>query len=132
MLHLIIKPWPLHGWSLDFVGQIHPASSKGHRFVLVTTDYFITWTEYVPLKNMMHKEVIHFILEHIIHRFGIPQTLTTDECSSFMSNQICEFDESPKIKLLSSSRYYTQTYGQAESKTLIMLIKKKIEENPKR
>jgi hypothetical protein len=39
-----------------------------------------------------------------------------------------------KIKLLSSSPYYAQTNDQAESsnKTLIKLIKKKIEENPKR
>jgi hypothetical protein len=78
MLHPIIKPWQFHGWALDFVGQIYPASSKCHRFVLVAMDYFTKWTEAVPLKNMTHKEVIHFILEHIIHRFSIPQTLTTD------------------------------------------------------
>jgi hypothetical protein len=30
MLHPIIKPWLFCGWALDFVGQIHPASSKGH------------------------------------------------------------------------------------------------------
>jgi hypothetical protein len=40
MLHRIIKPWPFHGWRLDFIGQIHPPSSKGRRFVLVATDYF--------------------------------------------------------------------------------------------
>jgi hypothetical protein len=51
MLHPTIKPWPFHGWALDFIGQIHPASSKGHRFVLVTTDYFTKWMEVVPLKN---------------------------------------------------------------------------------
>jgi hypothetical protein len=102
--------------------------------VLVTTDYFTKWTEVVPLKNIMHKEVIHFISEHIIHRFSIPQTLTTDQCSSFMSHQVREFAESFKIKILNSSPYYAQANGQAESsnKTLIKLIKKKIEENPKR
>jgi hypothetical protein len=72
MLHPIIKPWPFRRWASDFVGQIHPASSKGHRFVLVTMDYFTKWTEVVPLNNMTHREVIHFNLEHIIHRFGIP------------------------------------------------------------
>jgi hypothetical protein len=40
MLHPIIKSWPFHGWALNFVGQIQPTSSKDHRFVLVTTDYF--------------------------------------------------------------------------------------------
>jgi hypothetical protein len=71
--------------------------------VLVAIDYFTKWIDAIPLKNMMHKEVIHFILEHIVHRFGIPQTLTMDQGSSFMSHQVCEFAESLKIKLLSSS-----------------------------
>jgi hypothetical protein len=134
MLHPIIKPWSFRGWALDFVDQIHLASSKGHRFVLVAMNYFTKWTEVVPLKNMMHKEVIHFISEYIIHRFGIPQTLTTDQDSSFMSHQVQEFAESLKIKLLSSSPYYAQVNGQAESsnKIVIKLIKKKVEENPKR
>jgi hypothetical protein len=85
------------------------------------------------LKNMTHKEVIHFILEYIIHRFGIPQTLTTDQDSSLMSHQVCDFVESLKIKLRNSSSYYAQANGQAESinKTLIKLIKKRIEEHPK-
>jgi hypothetical protein len=104
MLHPIIKPWPFRSWALDFVGLIHLASSKGHRFVLVTTDYFTKWTKAVPLKNMMHIDVIQFISEPIIHRFGIPLTLTTDKGSSFMSHQVCEFVESLKIKLLSLHR----------------------------
>jgi transposase InsO family protein len=134
MLHPIIKPWPFRGWALDFVGQIYPASSKGHRFVLVTMDYFTKWTEAIPLKNMTYREVIHFISEHIIHRFSKPRTLTTDQGLSFMSHQVREFAESFNIKLLRSSPYYAQANGQAESsnKTLIKLIKKKIEENPKR
>jgi hypothetical protein len=65
------------GWGLDFVREIHPSSSKGHRFVLVT--------KVVALKNMTHKELIEFITEHIIHRFDIPQTLTMDQGTSFMS-----------------------------------------------
>jgi transposase InsO family protein len=102
--------------------------------VLIVMDYFIKWTEAIPLKNMALREVIHFISEHIIHRFSVPQTLTTDQDSSFMSHQVRDFAKSLKIKLLSSSPYYAQANGQAESinKTLIKLIKKKIEENPKR
>jgi transposase InsO family protein len=134
MLHSTIKPWPFRGWAIDFVGQIHHASSKCHRFMLVATDYFTKWTKVVPLKNMMHKEVIHFVVEHIIHRFNIPQSLTIDQGSSFISHQVHEFVESLKIKLLSSSPFYAQANGHAESsnKTLIKLIKKEIEENPKR
>jgi hypothetical protein len=63
------------------------------------------------LKNMTCKEVIHFILEYIVHRFGIPQTLTTNQGSSFMSHQVREFAESLKNKLLNSLPYYAQANG---------------------
>ena len=95
--------------------------------MLVATDYFTKWTEAVALKNMTHKEVIEFITEHIIHRFGIPQTLTTDQGTSFMSKEVREFAELYRIKLLNSSPYYAQANGQAESsnRTLISLIKRR-------
>ena len=56
--------------------------------MLVATNYFTKWTKAVPLKNMTHLEVIEFITEHIIHRFGIPQTLTMDQGSSFISKEV--------------------------------------------
>jgi len=93
MMHPIIKPWPFRGWGLDFIGKIHPSSSKGHCFVIVVTDYFTKWTEAIPLKNMTHREVIEFIKEHIIHKFGIPHTLTTDQGTSFISKEVREFVE---------------------------------------
>jgi hypothetical protein len=119
---------------MDFIGQIHPSSSKGQHFMLVAMDYFTKWTRVVPLKNMTHKEVILFITEHIIHRFGISQTLTTDQGTSYVSSQVREFIESYNIRLLNSSPYYAQANGQAESsnKTLIKIIKKKIEDNLRR
>jgi hypothetical protein len=40
LMHPIIKPWPFRGWGLDFIGKIHPPSSKGYCFVIVATDYF--------------------------------------------------------------------------------------------
>ena len=83
---------------------------------------------------MTHKELINFVLEHIVYRFGIPQTLTTDQGATFMSHQFKDFAKSLRIKLLNSSPYYAQANGQAESsnKVLIRLIKKKITEQPKR
>jgi hypothetical protein len=118
MLHPVIKHWSFKGWGLDFIGQIHPSSSKGHCFMLVATDYFMKWTEAVPLKNMTHKEVIEFITEHIIHRFGIPQTLTTDQGTSFTSGQIREFADSYKIKLLNSSHRISRRWHEVLSEAL--------------
>jgi hypothetical protein len=110
-MNSIVKSWPFRGWGLDFIGEIHPGSSKGHRFILVAMDYFTKWTEAVPLRNMTHWEVISFVQEHIVYWFGVPQTLTTDQGPSSMSHQFREFAESMKIKLMNSSAYYAQANG---------------------
>jgi hypothetical protein len=51
-----------------------------------------------------------------------------------VAKEVCDFVHSYGIKLLDSSPYYAQANGQADSsnKTLVKLIKKKIEDNPKR
>jgi hypothetical protein len=134
VMNSIVKSWPFKGWGLDFIGEIHPRSSKSHRFILVATDYFTKWTEAVSLRNITHQEVINFVQEHIIYRFGVPQTLTTNQGPSFMSHQFRESAESLKIKLMNSSPYYAQANGQAKAsnKVLIKIIKKRIEDSPRR
>jgi hypothetical protein len=129
-LNPIIKPWPFRGWGIDLIGQINPLSSKGHKFVLLATDYFTKWVEAVPLKKVTSENLIEFVKEHIIYRFGIPQTITTDQGAQFVSLEFTEFAENMGIKL----PYYAQANGQAEAsnKIMIKLIQKKIDQKPKR
>ncbi|KAK1651182.1 hypothetical protein QYE76_068987 [Lolium multiflorum] len=67
-------------------------------------------------------------------RFGIPQTITTDGGSVFVSKEFRKFCEDMGIKSIRSSPYYAQANGQAEAsnKSLIKLIKRKIDEHPRR
>jgi hypothetical protein len=130
VMNSIVKLWPFRGWGLYFIGEIHPGSSEGHQFILVAIAYFTKWTEEVPSRNMTHREVISSMQEHIIYRFGVPQTLTTDQGPSFISQQFREFAESMKIKLFNSSPYYAQANGhpEASNKVLIKIIKKRIKD----
>ena len=89
--------------------------------MLVAMDYFTKWTKDVPLKIMTHKEVIEFISEHIIHRFGIPQTLTTDQGTSFVFSQVREFVESYRIKLLNSIHLHTMFRPMVRTSLIIKL-----------
>ena len=57
---------------MDLIRNINPTSSKGHIFILVALDYFTKWVEAIPLNKVEQKDVIQFIKEQIIHRFGIP------------------------------------------------------------
>nr|ABA96088.2 retrotransposon protein, putative, unclassified [Oryza sativa Japonica Group] len=90
--------------------------SKGHKFILVATDYFTKWVETVPLKKVDSRDAIQFVKEYIIYRFGIPQTITTDQGSIFVSDEFVQFADGMGIKLLNSSPYYAQANGQMKQK----------------
>jgi hypothetical protein len=47
--------------------------------VLLATDYFTKWVEAIPLKKVTSENMVEFVKEHIIYRFGIPQTITTGQ-----------------------------------------------------
>jgi hypothetical protein len=69
------------GVAIDLIGHIYPPSSKGHKFVLVATDYFTKWVEAIPIKTVTSGNMIDFVKEHIFYQFGIPQTITIDQGS---------------------------------------------------
>jgi transposase InsO family protein len=114
---------------MDMIGKINPPSSKGHQYILAITDYFTKWVEAIPMKSVTLKDVINFIKEHVIHRFGIPQTITTDGGSVFVSEEFRKFAAGVGIKLIRSSPYYAQANGQVEAsnQSMIKLIKRKID-----
>jgi hypothetical protein len=134
VMNPIINPWSFRGWGMDMIGKINPPSSKGHQYILAITDYFTKWVETIPMKSVTSKDVIDFIKEHVINRFGIPQTIMTDGGSVFISEEFRKFTADMGIKLIRSSPYYAQVNGQAEAsdQSLIKLIKRKIDEHPRR
>ena len=134
VMNPIIKPWSFRGWGMDMIGKINPPSSKDHQYILAITEYFTKWVEAIPMKTVTSKDVINFIKEHVIHRFGIPQTIMTDGGSVFISEEFRKFTADMGIKLIRSSPYYAQANGQAEAsnQSLIKLIKRKIDEHPRR
>ena len=78
--------------------------------------------------------MIDFVREYIVYCFGISQTITTDQGTMFTLEEFGDFAASMEIKLLNSSPYYAQANSQAEASIQIMikLIKKKIEEQPRK
>ena len=76
-LNYVISPWPFSIWALDFIGVINPPSTEGHKFILVSIEYYTTWVVAIPLKIATQKHVINFI-EYIICGFNIPQRLIMD------------------------------------------------------
>jgi hypothetical protein len=134
VMNPIIKPWSFRGWGMNMIDKINPPSSKCHQYILVITDYFTKCVGTIPMKTVTSKDVINFIKERVIHRFGIPQTIITDGGSVFISEEFRKFAADVGIKLIRLSPYYAQANGQAEAsnQSLIKLIKRKIDEHPRR
>ena len=99
----------------------------------MATDYFTKWVEAAHMKKVEQQDVINFIKGQIIHRFGIPQTITTDQGTIFTGEITREFAADYGIKLLNSTPHYPQANGQAEAsnKTIIGILGKMIDDNPR-
>ena len=57
---------PFEQWGLDVVGEINLNSSKLHKYILTTTDYFSKWSKAIPLKMINDNEVIQFLQQNIV------------------------------------------------------------------
>ncbi|KAI5316862.1 hypothetical protein L3X38_036569 [Prunus dulcis] len=101
----VVKPWPFRGWAMDLISKIYPTSNKQHCFIIVATDYFTKWVEAKPVKSTTSQEIITFIEEQIIQRFGILESITTNKGSSFISGEMLDMAEAFKFKLLQSTPY---------------------------
>jgi transposase InsO family protein len=128
----VIASTPFQQWGLEFIREIHLASSGQHRWILTATNYFTKWIEAIPTRSASHKVIIDF-LENIIARFGCRSRIITDNATSFKSKPLIKFCEQFDISLIHSTPYYPQGNGVAESsnKSLIKLIKRLLEDNNK-
>ncbi|CAL2229696.1 unnamed protein product [Prunus armeniaca] len=84
-----------------------------------------TW-EHIPREE-------NFAANELAQRFGIPESITTDRGSSFISGEMLDMAEAFKFRLLQSTPYYAQANWQAESsnKIIINIIRKMLKKNLK-
>ena len=77
--------------------------------------------------------MIQFIKEQIIHRFEIPQSITTDQGSMFTGDEMTYFAKDYGIQLIISTPFYAPVNGQVEAsnKVLINILEKMLEDNPR-
>jgi hypothetical protein len=65
----------------------------GHGYIIVAVDYLTKSVEAMPTFDNTGKNSALFIFNHIITRFGVPQTIFTDHGShirNFMMSELTE------------------------------------------
>ena len=127
-LNPISSPWPFAQWRLDIIGPF-PQVIGNRRFILVAMDYFTKWAEAEVLANIRDVDVKKFVWRNIVTRFGVPESLVSDNRLQFDSKAFRKFCGT----LVITNQYYTLAYPQsndqveATNKAIVNGLKRKLE-----
>ncbi|XP_047261382.1 uncharacterized protein K02A2.6-like [Capsicum annuum] len=127
-LYAISSPWPFVAWGMDVIGPIEPSASNGHRFILVAIYYFTKWVEAASYRAITKKVVIDFIKNNLICRFGVPESIITDNGANLNSHLMNEICDHFKIVHHNSTAYRPQMYGamEAANKNIKKILRKMV------
>ena len=81
----VFKPslQPMDFICMDLIGEFHPPSSSGHRYVLTAVCMLTGFTWCVPLKTKTAEEVTKAYMDHIYCNFGGSIKILTDNRTEF-------------------------------------------------
>ncbi|CAK1600823.1 unnamed protein product [Parnassius mnemosyne] len=109
-----ISPWkytadPFRRIHLDFLGPIN-----GHMY-LVIVDAYSKWVEVCRMNTTCASIAVIDKLYEFMSRFGLPETIVTDNRTSFCSREFLDFCHLNGITHITSPAYHPASNGQAES-----------------
>ncbi|XP_049874494.1 uncharacterized protein K02A2.6-like [Pectinophora gossypiella] len=109
---------PFYRLHIDFLGPLN-----GHSY-LVIVDAYTKWVEVYNTKNNTTSTAVVENLIDFFSRFGLPQTLVSDNGTAFTSQEFKQFCELNSISHVTSPAYHPASNGQAES--YVKVVKKGI------
>nr|XP_011462166.1 PREDICTED: protein NYNRIN-like [Fragaria vesca subsp. vesca] len=126
---ILLSPWPFAQWGPDLIG-ILPTAPCQFKYVIVAVDYFTKWVEAEPLGKITTECVKNFLMKKIYCRFGVPETIVTDNGTQFNNNHLIEFTKGMGTKMVFASVAHSQTNGQVEAvnKIIKKLLQKKLDD----
>ena len=89
--------WPFMVWGLDLVGPLKKAPG-GFTHLLVTIDKFTKWIEARPISTIKSEQALLFFLD-IVHRFGVLNSIITDNGAQFTDKRFLRFYDEYHIRV---------------------------------
>jgi ribonuclease HI/transposase InsO family protein len=125
-LQTIPVTWSFACWGLDIIGPFKK-SQGGYTHVLVAIDKFTKWIEFKPIACLTSATTVELI-QDIIFRFGIPNSIITDLGSNFTSLEFFDFCEQKSIQIKYASVAHPRANGQVERANGMILeaLRKKV------
>ena len=127
-LHVSLPLVPFEKWGIDYLGPVHPSSSKGMVYIVVATEYLTKWAEAKAVKSVTGVHAAAFMYENIISRFGCPKILVSDRGKHFLNELFEEMTTRYRINHRKTTPYHLQTNGQTErvNGILVSILRKTI------
>ena len=123
---------PFARCAIDIVGEVKPASDRGHRYILTLIDYATGYPEALPLKETNSMAVAEALIE-MFSRIGIPREILSDRGSNFTSQLMAEVHRLLSVKPLFTSPWHPACNGRIERlhSTLKSCLRKLCSDRPK-
>ena len=103
---------PLERIQVDVMGP-YPKSRQKNRFIIVAVNAFSRHIMAKAVPQARSIETINF-LQDLINRYGLPQTIQTDNGKNFVSQQFKDFIKKYTIRHITSALYNPKTQGLVE------------------
>jgi transposase InsO family protein len=81
--------------------------------LLVAIDKFSKWIEAHPITSIRSEQAVLFFTD-IVHRFGVPNYIITDNNTQFSGKKFLDFCDNHHIRVLWSTIAHPKTNGQVE------------------
>jgi transposase InsO family protein len=118
-LQTIPVTWPFAVWGLDIAGPLQKAI-EGYTHLLVAVDKFSKWVKVRPITNLGAEQAVTFFT-NIIYRFGVPNSIITDNGSQFTGRKFLEFCDKFHICVDWAAVAHPQTNSQVERANSMIL-----------
>jgi ribonuclease HI/transposase InsO family protein len=111
-LQTISITWLFAVWGLDLVCPLQKAPG-GFTHLLVAIDKFSKWIEVRPLTSIRSEQAVAFFT-NIIHHFGVPNSIITDNGTQFTRKKFLDFCEGHHIRVDWAAVAHPMTNEQVE------------------
>jgi hypothetical protein len=112
-------------WHLDFIGEL-PLTKNNNKWLLVAVDYATNWVILRALPKASGDEIVKFIYEEIVLKFGNPVEIFTDRGQNFMSKVLKQYMNKIRSKHTFTSAYHPRSNSKCErtNQTVKNMLKK--------